>query len=257
MDSTIAIIKGPICNELIENKGCKSKKPELKSTTEITGDEANRHRNCQLWCKSNLFFYAEGKCCEWHPKENRCGLFEGGVISWLNHYAAACSRPEMIMVAPTTTPKSACSGNEDCTGLSDTCTFNRCMCGVSPTCHRLTSDACKIGMCRCGTNSECQGNFCVSGVCQDCPNGNFTCNDGECINSRWRCDGEHDCGDNSDEDNCGGMVKEPKENGEQKSSNPNTIDEARNENAPAIDAEPDRDFASNNSSAGNTTLKLT
>ena len=30
----------------------------------------------------------------------------------------------------------------------------------------------------------------------------FTCGSGECIQATYACDGNHDCRDNSDEDNC-------------------------------------------------------
>lgn len=30
----------------------------------------------------------------------------------------------------------------------------------------------------------------------------FRCNDGQCISNNWRCDGDSDCMDNSDENNC-------------------------------------------------------
>ena len=31
----------------------------------------------------------------------------------------------------------------------------------------------------------------------------FTCDSGECISESYQCDGQNDCGDNSDEQNCG------------------------------------------------------
>ncbi|CAG2053766.1 unnamed protein product [Timema podura] len=33
-----------------------------------------------------------------------------------------------------------------------------------------------------------------------CSDKEFTCNDGRCIPSRWQCDNEKDCADDSDED---------------------------------------------------------
>ena len=35
-----------------------------------------------------------------------------------------------------------------------------------------------------------------------CDNEEFQCRNGRCVQSRWKCDGEDDCLDNSDEDGC-------------------------------------------------------
>ena len=45
-------------------------------------------------------------------------------------------------------------------------------------------------------------------VPSDCNNFQFTCDDGRCIPIYWKCDGDNDCGDNSDEDHCGRDIQD-------------------------------------------------
>ena len=60
-----------------------------------------------------------------------------------------------------------CSGDDECSGLSDTCTVGTCMCGVNPKSSNQTSDTCDdSGTCRCGKNAECKDETCISGVCK-------------------------------------------------------------------------------------------
>ena len=39
---------------------------------------------------------------------------------------------------------------------------------------------------------------------EQCGDGQFTCKNGNCVVQEWKCDNYNDCGDNSDEELCGG-----------------------------------------------------
>ncbi len=39
-----------------------------------------------------------------------------------------------------------------------------------------------------------------------CPDGSFVCDNAVCVHESWECDGLDDCGDNSDEDDCAGLL---------------------------------------------------
>ena len=43
----------------------------------------------------------------------------------------------------------------------------------------------------------------LSSSVSECDEEEHQCDNGNCVNERYVCDGEDDCGDNSDEVNCG------------------------------------------------------
>lgn len=47
--------------------------------------------------------------------------------------------------------------------------------------------------------------FCLPAAPRECEEDEFHCQNGYCIRSLWHCDGDNDCGDNSDEQ-CGGYT---------------------------------------------------
>ncbi|MGH0154690.1 UNVERIFIED_CONTAM: hypothetical protein FKN15_067352 [Acipenser sinensis] len=45
------------------------------------------------------------------------------------------------------------------------------------------------------------------GTKTECEHGQFQCKNERCIPTIWRCDDDDDCSDNSDEENCGLLLK--------------------------------------------------
>lgn len=60
-----------------------------------------------------------------------------------------------------------------------------------------------------GTGPHClqQPDFSVPSAPRECEEDEFPCQNGYCIRSLWHCDGDNDCGDNSDEQ-CGEWCSE-------------------------------------------------
>ncbi|XP_045481036.1 sortilin-related receptor-like isoform X2 [Harmonia axyridis] len=92
---------------------------------------------------------------------------------------------------------------------NNTCTPNSCpyLCVGSPS-KEGHSCLCPDGMIRLNNDCLCPGNVkpSVNGTCPKqsgtCAPEHFTCQDNSCIPSGWKCDGEPDCSDGSDEVNC-------------------------------------------------------
>lgn len=95
------------------------------------------------------------------------------------------------------TGTNACSTQKNCSH----------MCVGAPnggyTC--LCSDEMEItsnGECLCPGSMQPFANKTCPQIGNTCPPGFFTCSNKKCLPSLYRCDGENDCGDNADEENC-------------------------------------------------------
>ena len=92
-----------------------------------------------------------------------------------------------------------CDNVSDCTDGSDE---SEATCGAS---------GCASGEWECNNGVCIPDNYLCDGIYDDCGDGSdetncgnqtctgFTCNNGNCIPYLWRCDGDNDCGDSSDE----------------------------------------------------------
>ncbi|KAJ8276085.1 hypothetical protein COCON_G00078370 [Conger conger] len=111
-----------------------------------------------------------------------------------------------------------CNGVEDCPGGTDE---QHC----DPLCSRYMEFVCRdraqclfqslvcdgIRHCADGSDEDEVYAGCSSGTefGKTCGPDNFRCENGECISLEWKCDRMDDCGDYSDEANCGSPTEEP------------------------------------------------
>jgi hypothetical protein len=65
------------------------------------------------------------------------------------------------------------------------------------------------GKCLCPGPVQPLANFTCPPYQQTCSSDHFTCRNGLCVPRGWKCDGEDDCGDSSDETQCGTQTCPP------------------------------------------------
>ena len=80
--------------------------------------------------------------------------------------------------------------------IENVCAINNGGCAES--CHPGGENR-AICKCKDGRTSVNEGKMCVPGNVTECAGDKFTCANGKCISRLWACDGDDDCGDNSDE----------------------------------------------------------
>lgn len=55
---------------------------------------------------------------------------------------------------------------------------------------------------KCDGDTDCSDGSDEANCNESCPDNQFTCQNKQCISLSWRCDGDDDCGDHSDETHC-------------------------------------------------------
>ena len=78
-----------------------------------------------------------------------------------------------------------------------------------PTCSRRDKFLCNSGQCinlnyRCDGDNDCSDRSDEENCSTTCTSSRFHCDNGNCINGNYRCDDDNDCGDGSDEEHCSG-----------------------------------------------------
>lgn len=91
-----------------------------------------------------------------------------------------------------------CDGDEDCVDGSD----EQRTCGMSVKCTAPGKSHRIIFLNRVSKDDSLPGG-------QTCRSDQFTCQEGQCIPSQYKCDHVKDCVDNSDENNCGKTFLRP------------------------------------------------
>ncbi|XP_054265258.1 sortilin-related receptor-like isoform X2 [Macrosteles quadrilineatus] len=97
-----------------------------------------------------------------------------------------------------------CSNNKDCSHLCFAHPNNQTVC-LCPDELVLSN-----GQCLCpGGKPALANDTCPTDANKKCPTDHFKCENDICIPVLWRCDGDNDCGDFSDEMHCGEMTCQP------------------------------------------------